>query len=587
MRAFSFKGHLPEWGLAVALVLLIGIGVFSQRYAREQIAAASWVAHTHEVISQLEGIRTGVATAESDLRGFSLTHDLRYLDDFEPSIDLARESFRSARQLTGDQPVQQARLDVLGPRLSRRLDLLHESLPRVMKSTGPGTIPPEAQSLSEQIRAAVVELEATERQLLSARESANRSRAEAMVRASSIGVLVSAGLIILAGLLLRRETRERLRSEQARLALETARLREITLLLQMGELLHACRTLAEAHDLVASMAEEIFSTGAGAVYLFDASRTEVERKSAWGALAAQPDGGFPPEDCWALRRGRTHVVNDIKPGIVCKHVTEPMPKATLCLPLLAQSELLGMVYLASDHPIDEDMGRRAAIVGEQIGMAIANLELREALRNQSIRDPLTGLFNRRYAEQTLERETIRARRESRPLALLMLDVDHFKTFNDRFGHDAGDLVLQEVAKVMRTSVRGSDMACRLGGEEFLVVLPASIEQARMKAEQIRQSVQSLSLRHFGNALGSVTISIGVAVWPDCGDAVEELLRVADAALYAAKNGGRNRVELAPVRDRVEEAPELDAVSRTSASAIKTLPQHSKTAAHAAGADRDK
>ena len=181
-------------------------------------------------------------------------------------------------------------------------------------------------------------------------------------------------------------------------------------------------------------------------------------------------------------------------------------------------------------------------VAERISLAIANLRLRETLRGQAIRDVLTGLFNRRFLEEYLELELLRAMRSGRPLTVMMLDVDHFKRFNDTFGHNAGDLVLREIAGILRTRTRGSDMACRFGGEELVVVGPeTSLEHGLQRAEQICQAIANLTVIYEGQPLGKVTISVGVASAPEHGYDMAELLRAADEALYAAKKAGRNRV----------------------------------------------
>lgn len=184
-------------------------------------------------------------------------------------------------------------------------------------------------------------------------------------------------------------------------------------------------------------------------------------------------------------------------------------------------------------------------MSEQVGLALANLRLREALRYQSIRDPLTGLFNRRFLDEWLDRELHRAAREETALALLMLDLDHFKRFNDSFGHDGGDAVLREVGKVLQEELRSGDIACRLGGEELAVVAPGTTAAgATILAERIRQRVESLLVVANGQSLGGVTVSIGIAAFPNDGQVAENLMRAADHALYSAKGNGRNRVEVA-------------------------------------------
>jgi len=184
-------------------------------------------------------------------------------------------------------------------------------------------------------------------------------------------------------------------------------------------------------------------------------------------------------------------------------------------------------------------------VADSVALALANLKLRETLRHQSIRDPLTGLFNRRYMEETLERETRRVARAQRPLGIIMLDVDHFKLFNDTFGHDAGDSLLREFGNFLRAHVRGEDVACRYGGEEFTLILPeASLEVTRQRAEHLRGDIKHLHAQYHDQPLGAVALSLGVAVFPDHGSTGEAVLKAADAALYRAKREGRDRVVVA-------------------------------------------
>jgi diguanylate cyclase (GGDEF)-like protein len=189
----------------------------------------------------------------------------------------------------------------------------------------------------------------------------------------------------------------------------------------------------------------------------------------------------------------------------------------------------------------EALGHQAIAVAERISLALANLRLREILRGQSLRDPLTGLFNRRYMEESLERELRRAARNNHSVALLMLDVDHFKRFNDTFGHQAGDTLLRSLGDFLTKRTRGQDSACRYGGEEFSIILSGvSVEAAKKRAELLREDLKHLTIEHVGQVLGSVTLSIGVAAFP--GHATSEaLLKAADQALYRAKAEGRDRV----------------------------------------------
>ncbi|MCI0529788.1 MAG: diguanylate cyclase [Nitrospira sp.] len=212
-----------------------------------------------------------------------------------------------------------------------------------------------------------------------------------------------------------------------------------------------------------------------------------------------------------------------------------------------------MLYLQSDpcepnqsnkeqRCLEESKQRLAVTVAEHIGLALANLKLRETLRIQSIRDPLTSLFNRRYMEETLEKELRRVHRHQQTLGIIMLDIDHFKRFNDAFGHDAGDHLLRNLGTFLQAHIRGEDIACRYGGEEFTLILPgASLDVTRQRAEQIRQGVKHLSIMYSGQSLGPITLSLGVAVFPEHGSTIESIVRTADLALYQAKAAGRDRV----------------------------------------------
>jgi diguanylate cyclase (GGDEF)-like protein len=224
--------------------------------------------------------------------------------------------------------------------------------------------------------------------------------------------------------------------------------------------------------------------------------------------------------------------------------------------MMAHGETIGVLHLESGQAEagqPEGMQKQwtaekqqfAVAVAEHVSLALSNMKLRETLHNLSIRDPLTGLFNRRYMEESLERELLKAKRYSRPLGVIMIDIDHFKRFNDTYGHEAGDLVLRELGVFLQNRIRLTDIPCRYGGEEFTLILPeADIALTRQRAEQIRQGVAAIRVKIQGQTLAEITISQGVAVFPGNGQTGEEILRAADEALYRAKQQGRNHVALA-------------------------------------------
>jgi diguanylate cyclase (GGDEF)-like protein len=175
----------------------------------------------------------------------------------------------------------------------------------------------------------------------------------------------------------------------------------------------------------------------------------------------------------------------------------------------------------------------------------ALLKSEALLREQSVRDPLTGLFNRRYMEETLGRELLRASRNQLSLGIIMLDVDGFKGFNDTYGHAAGDAVLRELGNLLLGNIRGEDVACRYGGDEFIIVLPgASKEMARERAERLSDYARHFNIQFKGQTLGTVTLSLGIAVFPENGSTRVEVLKAADVALYHAKHEGGNQIVIA-------------------------------------------
>ena len=328
---------------------------------------------------------------------------------------------------------------------------------------------------------------------------------------------------------------------------------EINILSQMGSLLQSCKNAEEAYLQISAAAEKLFPKWSGSLCITSASRTTVETVSEWG----QPGLGecvFAPDDCWALRRGQPQSFHSGEKAAACRHIDLSGVAESLCVPFMAQGEALGIVSLQKRRvsvPQDAapassaDAERRLAeVLAEQVALALGNLKLRETLRNQSICDPLTGLFNRRYMEESLEREFSRANRRKSCVAILMMDIDHFKQFNDNFGHPAGDALLRTLGELLKGGTRGQDIACRYGGEEFVLVLTDSnLAGALQRAEILRQQVKQMGVEYAGQLLGAVSVSMGVALFPEHGTNMADVLRASDQALYAAKREGRDRVSV--------------------------------------------
>ena len=331
---------------------------------------------------------------------------------------------------------------------------------------------------------------------------------------------------------------------------------QMTLLNEMGDLLQCSATSGEAHAVVGQIARRLFlaSTG-GALFVFKSSRNLLEAVASWGASDVS-DQAFAPDACWGLRRGQPCWSEHPGGVVICSHLKNPVPASYLCVPLVAQGDTLGVLHIQYDliknntgtedfESLQESQQRLAVAVGGRVALSLASLLLRETLRDQSIRDPLTGLFNRRFMEDALGRELQRAKRRRHSLVVVFADLDHFKRFNDIHGHDAGDTVLRSMAGLFKQHFRGEDVVCRCGGEEFAFILPeSSAKNAAKRLEQLRQVAKKHKITYKEQVLDAVTFSVGIATYPENGLTGEALLQTADTCLYESKANGRDCVTIA-------------------------------------------
>jgi diguanylate cyclase (GGDEF)-like protein len=339
---------------------------------------------------------------------------------------------------------------------------------------------------------------------------------------------------------------------------------ELALVGEMVEYLQAVESSDEVFEIAASFCSRLFGALSGGLFLRNESGHVLEAVTSWGDLALG-DQVFPPESCWAMRRGKRHGSLAANDSPRCAHAADDVA-TLLCIPLITQGQETGLLVLVASGTSDVSnvspsrvaSEALAVSVCEHLGLALTNIRLRESLREQSIRDPLTDLFNLRYLEETLEREISRSTRSGKPVGLMMLDVDHFKAFNDTFGHPGGDALLCELSNLLQSVTRVEDAACRYGGDEFVVLLPeSSLDITLERAEEIRKAAARFNITHEGAALDPVTLTVGVAVYPDHATDMTGLLRAADEAMYEAKHAGGDRVLVA------QTASDEDAVATSS------------------------
>lgn len=318
---------------------------------------------------------------------------------------------------------------------------------------------------------------------------------------------------------------------------------QLVLINKVNDMLQVCQDTNEAYAVIKLIAKELFNGLSGCVAMKSYATNNLEIAAQWGDEKTLKLA-FTTDDCWALRKGQEYLVNDQTKNIMCRHFNSP-PNSYICLPISTRGQLLGLLilYSSSQDILTEDQIHLIHNFNEVIQLSLMNIRLRESLYDQSVHDPLTGLFNRRYSDETLGRELQRVIREKKTLCVAMLDLDHFKDFNDDHGHEAGDEELKYISALFKKYFRESDVVCRFGGEEFLIVLiNTDISIAYQRLQHIREEIKKGEVLFNGHLLPSLTISIGVAEAPMHGTTVMDIIHAADTALYLAKKNGRDRVE---------------------------------------------
>lgn len=537
---------------AALIFLVIGIGVLqgTDRFA----ADARWVSHTNEVIARIDGVEARLRDAESAQRGYLLTGQVDYLASYQASRNQLPELFAALEQLVRDNEGQRQGARQLRTVIEHRLRQADETV-RIYQEQGLAAVPKamgtEVRITSDAIRRQARLMIESERALLVQR-AASSDRSALLVKGLAVaGIPFGIAVIAMVYVLMLREIRARAVAEAGtaaanarlmatvdELELTSVDLRELS---HFASMLQSCMKTDEALDLTVRLMERLLPGTGGTIYGIRASRDYAEAMAHWGVPVAPSAEMLPPDQCWALRRGQPQLAHGSSDAVRCSHILATVG-ATSCIPLNAQGNQLGFLYVSA---ADDGFLARVQLIetaAEQLAMALSNLQLQERLRIQSIREPLTGLFNRRYLEESLSRELSRCARRQLPLALMMLDLDHFKRFNDTHGHPGGDALLAGFGQLLLDLAREEDIACRYGGEEFTLILPeVALPAALERAEKIRAAVEAMHVQHMGQDLPAVTVSIGLALFPQDGTDPQALLRKADQALYRAKAQGRNRV----------------------------------------------
>lgn len=526
------------------LLIIIVLTALAYMQDRQVVASSDASQASYQRMLVLQTLLNEVIQAEASQRAYFVTGDPVYAEEFDTiaekiAADVAtlKEAEFPATTLFGSSLPHRIG-ELAAQRLNQLGVLISQGYQAALPAAEAAISRREGKQIMDNLHEHAAQLMQAERQYLQQRNAAAESSS-----AERVGFLTGAILLnlLLLGIASRTVGRSQAHNEALLDQIRNSN-DEINRISEFSSNLQSCTTRAEANRIFIHYMRLLFPECSGALYLMRSSRNQLELAASWHAQAAPFDDHMLPQDCWALRRGIPYKVLDPTKELRCEHINED-DRASLCLPLVAQSELIGVMHFRAEESSQmEAVEHLADQLAPQTSTALAAIFLREALREQSIRDPLTKLFNRRYMEETIVREIMRAGRAGSCLSVVMVDLDHFKNFNDEHGHQAGDTLLKSFAQYLMAGVRGEDIVCRYGGEEFLIILVgATLKEAMVRAESLRANLPLLNVSFHGMILPQVTGSWGVATFPDDGDDWESVIYVADAAMYKAKQHGRDRV----------------------------------------------
>jgi diguanylate cyclase (GGDEF)-like protein len=532
----------------VALVFNTAAGVLVYGNTRRLIAAADWVQHTQEVLSNLQRVALLVERIDYRLRLYKLTGNEEQLGRARASANQLETTTVRVRTLVEDNAAQASNMQSLQACSADENRLIDNF-------TAQSQLP---DALTQRCQQTVGLMLDNEQWLLKARSNTSErssflsiSTQVAFVGLTLVMMLVLFGMLLRDALRRQRLSRDTsLMNEQMAASVKALQdqASESSLLTAARDELQLCVDVQQVYQSAAKSLARLLEGTSGSLCIINNSRQLVEIVSSWSGAggASAVEDAYLPESCCGLRSGQLRWRLPQFSELHCTHFSGEPAERYLCKPIAAHGNTLGVLYVQCASEDEVALVNRHMEALQQLvqltGMAVATLNLRMKLESQSIRDSLTGLFNRHFMQISLERELARAARRKQNLAVIMLDLDHFKKFNDTYGHPAGDMALKAIAEIFRANIRTEDIACRYGGEEFTLILPdMTAKVAGDRAESIRRAVEIMRLPLDGDVIGDFSVSIGLALYPEDGEAADLLLRRADMALYRAKREGRNRV----------------------------------------------
>lgn len=552
-RGVRRRRSLPRLPLLIILMVLLMVGATTLTF-RSTLDNQHELSELRTENRHVRVVQQALLDLETGARGYVLTRELSYLQPFHSGLLTLEANDRALALLDANAREAEATF-------SAGVEELRGVLTSLIAEASQGSTPLE---LGEGLDLQKAIMDRLRRQVAAfleqrlARIDELESHLDSLQR-FALSLQIFGGAVTLLALVF---AFHRMRSEavaRTGAAADAVRAREqVEQLFAMTDILQSANGYADANRVLVATARRLLPQFGGALYIFNNSRDRLDLSISW---SSRDEGALPlpaviaPDDCWAMKRGKWHQNEPGPAALRCDH--ELGGEGVLELPMLARGEVYGLLQLIAEDEAARlalpDCHSLASALADGMSLALAGIALRERLRNQALRDSLTGLYNRRFMEEVLERFALQAERRNTPIAAIMIDLDHFKRLNDEHGHAMGDAVLRDVAGTIVSALRASDVGCRYGGEELLVLLPdTDLTAAVGKAEVLRSRIAEVSGMH-GIA---VTASLGVAAIPETAANAAELLKAADAALYEAKRNGRDQVAKAPFRSST---PQIDLV----------------------------
>ena len=542
-----------------ALILIIGIHFVSYWQINKFQASNRLLVNSYQVLNASNHILLNLLGAESIVRGFLITGNRAAYVDLNDKLRELEEFQKQTKVLTIDNIQQQRKIALLGPLIQERIKTLQQAMQfkeNKKSALSRSEIIHAGDLLSLKIGGMVKSIKDSELILLK-----NRTKAvwelNSIIFIMALSNFINVLLLIFIVLLLNRQlSKSMFLEKKASLSLYELKYHdeEISLINEMSSVLQSSSYIEEIFEWIKKYCIQLLPHTAGILYITNTSKNFLEVKSQWNHEEII-DEFFLPEHCWGLRQGKIYKFFDREKSIPCKHLGKKKKiQPYFCMPLLAHNDVIGLLYIEFSHlsampkneilPVLNNYESIIHNIADHISMAISNITLRDILKDRSLRDPLTNLYNRAYLSESLNRDIQLAQRQNILLSVVMVDIDHFKDTNDAFGHEAGDFVLKEFAKVVTHHIRQSDIACRYGGEEFfLLFFNISLEETYDIVDKMRKVISEMKLNFGAQSIGPITASMGIAMYPEHANTAEELIDAADRALYQSKKDGRNKVTI--------------------------------------------